>query len=74
MYKLYTWYPWDFGRWVYRGEAKTKEKLFGGIKNKTKTTYKVVRDNVIEEYHEAPTSCFRYGMVRPKPVAVGNPA
>lgn len=28
MYKLYTWYPWGFGRWVYRGEAKIKKTFW----------------------------------------------
>ena len=72
MYKLYTWYPWEFGRWVYRGEAEDKKTLLDGLSNQSRTTYKVVKDGVVEEYHEAP-ECFTRGRVRPKPLKVGDP-
>lgn len=26
MYKLYIWYPWDFGKWIYKGEFATKKR------------------------------------------------
>lgn len=73
MQKLYTWYSWDFGRWVYRGEAETKEKLFECLPDKSRTTYKIVKGGVVEEYHEAPSECFTRGKVRPKPLKVGDP-
>lgn len=65
MYELYIWYPWNFGRWMHRGKFETQEKLNSQIKNKRETTYKVIKDNEVVEYHEAPNYCWRYGMVRP---------
>lgn len=73
MYKLYTWYPWEFGRWVYRDEAEDKKTLLDSLSDKSRTTYKIVKDGVVEEYHEVPPGCFGGGRVRPKPLKVGNP-
>lgn len=66
MYELYIWYPWNFGQWIYKGEFETKEKLNNEIKNKKETTYKVIKDNKVVEYHEAASYCWRYGMVKPQ--------
>lgn len=68
MYKLYRWNPWNFGAWIYQGEFATKKELNGQIKNKREITYKVIKDNKVIEYHEAQGYCWRYGMVRPKPI------
>ena len=70
MYKLYIWYPWGFGKWIYKGEFTTKNKLNEQIKNKRETTYKVVVDNNVVEYHEAQGYCWKYGMVKPKSIKV----
>lgn len=70
MYKLYIWYPWSFGRWIYKGEFTSLKALREQIKNKREATYKIVQDEKILEYHEAQNSCWRYGMVRPKIKAV----
>lgn len=70
MYKLYFWYPWEFGRWIYQGEFSTKKELNEQIKNKNEITYKVVKDDKVIEYNEAKSYCWRCGMVRPKPIVV----
>ena len=70
MYKLYIWYPWAFGKWIYKGEFATRQKLNEQLKNKRKTTYKIVKDNDVVEYHEAQGYCWRYGMVRPKHIKI----
>lgn len=70
MYKLYRWNPWNFGEWIHQGEFATKKELNEQIKNKRETTYKVIKDNKVVEYHEAQGYCWRYGMVRPKPIKV----
>lgn len=72
MYKLYIWNPWNFGEWIYKGEFSTKKELNEKIANKRETTYKVIKDNKMVEYHEAQGYCWRYGMVRPKPIKVGR--
>lgn len=68
MYKLYFWYPWSFGKWICKGVYSTKKELSIQIKNKRETTYKIVKDNEVIEYHEAAGYCWRYGMVRPKSI------
>lgn len=70
MYKLYVWYPWSFGKWIYKGEFATKQEVNEQIANKRETTYKVMKDNNVVEYHEAQGYCWRYGMVRPKRIRV----
>lgn len=27
MYKLYFWYPWSFGKWIYKGEFATNKEV-----------------------------------------------
>ena len=66
MYKLYVWYPWSFGKWIYKGAFKTTKELLKQITNKRETTYKIIKDNEVVAYHEAQGYCWRYGMVRPK--------
>lgn len=66
MYKLYFWNPWDFGKWIYKGEFKTKKELYGQIKNKSETTYKITKDDEIVEFHKARSHCWKYGMIEPK--------
>lgn len=68
MYKLYIWNPWDFGKWIYKGEFKTKKEVSEQISNKRETTYKVEKENKVVEYHEAAGYCWRYGMVKPKSI------
>lgn len=68
MYELYFWYPWGFGKWIYKGGFVTKEELYEQIKNKRETTYKIVKGNEVVEYNEAQGYCWRYGMVKPKPI------
>ncbi len=65
MYELYIWYPWEFGRWIDRGKFKTKKELYEALGVKSRVTYKVVKSDVVIEYHEAPQTCWRKGMVRP---------
>jgi hypothetical protein len=36
------------------------------ISNKRETTYKIVKNDEIVEYHLAQSHCWRYGMVKPK--------
>lgn len=72
MYKLYIWYPWEFGKWIYKGKFTTKKEINEQIKNKRETTYKITKCGVIVEYHEAQGYCWRYGMVRPKPIKQGR--
>ena len=66
MYILYIWNPWNFGHWICKGGFATKKEANNQIQNKRETTYKIVKDNDIVEYHEAAGYCWRYGMVRPK--------
>jgi hypothetical protein len=66
MYKLYIWYPWNFGKWLYKGAFATQQELNKQIKNKRETTYKIIKNNNIIEYHEASSYCWRYGMVKPE--------
>lgn len=68
MYELYFWYPWDFGKWICKGEFATREELDEQIQNRRETTYKIVKDNKVVEYHEAQGYCWRFGMVRPNPI------
>lgn len=70
MYKLYIWYSWEFGKWIYKGEFATKKEVNEQINNKRETTYKITHGDDVVEYHEAPGYCWRYGMVRPKPIKV----
>ena len=70
MYELYIWYPWEFGKWIYKGKFPTKEKLNKQIKNKRETTYKITKDNNIIAYHGAAGYCWRCGMVRPKSIKI----
>ena len=70
MYKLYFWNPWNFGEWIYKGEFATEKELNEQIKNKRETTYKIIKDDNVIEYHEAQAYCWRYGMVRPKPIKI----
>ena len=48
MYKLYIWYPWSFGRWIYKGEFTSLKALKEQIKNKRETTYKITKENVAD--------------------------
>ena len=66
MYELYLWNPWNFGQWVYKGEYKTKREIYEQITNKRETTYKITKDGLVIELHEAASHCWRCGMVRPK--------
>lgn len=66
MYQLYIWNPWDFGKWIFKGEFQTKKQTMRQIHNKREATYKIVRCGEVIEYHEAQSYCWRYGMVRPK--------
>lgn len=66
MYELYIWYPWDFGKWIYKGKFATKKQVSEQIHNKRETTYKVVKNGAVVEYHEAAGYCWRNGMVQPK--------
>lgn len=70
MYKLYLWYPWYFGKWIYKGEFATKKELYAQIQNRRETTYKVEKDECVVEYHEAAGYCWRYGMAMPKRIKV----
>lgn len=70
MYKLYVWYPWSFGRWIYQGEFATIKSLKEQIKNKREITYKITKEDQVLEYHKAQSSCWRYGMIEPKTVVV----
>lgn len=72
MYKLYIWNPWDFGKWIYKGEFATKKEVNEQIKNKRETTYKITKDDDVVEYHEAQGYCWRYGMVSPTPIKVAR--
>ena len=66
MYELYFWNPWNFGQWIFKGQYKTKREIYSQITNKRETTYKIIKDGLIIELHEAASHCWRYGMVRPK--------
>ena len=70
MYKLYFWNPWTFGQWIYKGEFSTKKEINAQIKNKRETTYKIIQDDKVVEYHEAAGYCWRYGMIRPKQIKI----
>ena len=70
MYKLYIWYPWDFGKWIYKGKFATKKDISEQITNKRETTYKIIKGDDVVEYHEAQGYCWKYGMSRPKPIKV----
>lgn len=70
MYKFYIWYPWDFGKWIYKGEFETKKEVNEQIKNKKETTYKITKGDDVVEYHEAQSYCWKYGMVRPKLIKI----
>lgn len=66
MYELYAWYAWGFGNhWVYQGKFETKQAAYCHMKNKNEATYKIIKDNKVVEYHEAPHYCWRYGMSIP---------
>lgn len=70
MYKLYIWYPWSFGRWIYKGEFTSLKALKEQIKNKRETTYKITKEDRVLEYHKAQSNCWRYGTIEPKAVVV----
>ena len=66
MYELYIWNPWNFGKWIPKGEFTTKTEINKYLQNKRETTYKIIKDNLVIEYHEARGYCWRYGMIKPK--------
>ena len=66
MYELYIWNPWNFGKWIPKGDFTTKTEINKYLQNKRETTYKIIKDNLVIEYHEAQGYCWRYGMVKPK--------
>lgn len=62
MYKLYTWYGWGFGKWIFRGEFKTIAEIRAQLKGRRSLTYAIIKNGkVIKEHYGK----FRFGMIEP---------
>lgn len=63
MYKLYQWYAWNFGKWVWVSESQKIGELRAIIKGRPSMTYKIEKDGVLYEYRISRS--WRCGMAHP---------
>ena len=64
-YELYVWYCWDFGRWNFVKEFKTKEELQQYIQIHKINTYAVKQGSTVM-MSKIRAGGWRYGMSQPR--------
>ena len=67
MYKLYTWYAWEMGRWILKKESESVDELKQEVKGYD-GYYKIVDNErkIVSHNVDKKPYCARLGMAKPR--------